>query len=65
MLTQAAFVGIAQLAHGSNKDGDINEVDPDDPDCMFKLFSFHGCQRDNSLFICLHSFLNHFVFVVH
>ncbi|KAL0784093.1 hypothetical protein Bca101_000338 [Brassica carinata] len=25
--------GIAQLAHGSNKDGDINEVDPDDPDC--------------------------------
>ncbi|RID68134.1 hypothetical protein BRARA_C00315 [Brassica rapa] len=25
--------GIAQLAHGSNKDGDMNEVDPDDPDC--------------------------------
>ncbi|KAL0842749.1 hypothetical protein Bca101_015994 [Brassica carinata] len=29
VLTQAACVGIA---HGSNEDGDMNEVDPDDPD---------------------------------
>ncbi|CAH8388090.1 unnamed protein product [Eruca vesicaria subsp. sativa] len=25
--------GIAHIAHGSSKDGDMNEVDPDDPDC--------------------------------
>ncbi|KAJ4908684.1 DNA annealing helicase and endonuclease ZRANB3 [Raphanus sativus] len=25
--------GIAQMAHVSNKDGDVNEVDSDDPDC--------------------------------
>lgn len=65
VLTQAVFVGIAQMAHVSNKDGDVNEVDSDDPDCMFKLFSFYGYQRYNSLCICLQSFLNHFLFVVH